>query len=168
MQEIILACPMGVAKLIDILSDSRDFVRNEALLLLIQLTKSNANIQNIIAYERGFDQLFQVVRSEGYSDGGIVVDDSLQLMLNLLKRNASNQTVFREGSLTLFDLKNTDCINKIWWASTESCMKHITPFFQSCQQSEGEPGGSWSTQKISNVHSMLQVCCNIGELIVAN
>lgn len=98
MQEIVLACPMGVAKLIDILSDSRDFVRNEALLLLIQLTKSNANIQNIIAYERGFDQLFQVVRSEGYSDGGIVVDDSLQLMLNLLKRNASNQTVFREGN----------------------------------------------------------------------
>ncbi|XP_046656034.1 general vesicular transport factor p115-like isoform X1 [Daphnia pulicaria] len=136
MQEIVLACPMGVAKLIDILSDSRDFVRNEALLLLIQLTKSNANIQNIIAYERGFDQLFQVVRSEGYSDGGIVVDDSLQLMLNLLKRNASNQTVFRE----------------------ESCMKHITPFFQSCQQSEGgDPTGSWSIQKISNVHSMLQV-----------
>lgn len=101
MQEIVLACPMGVAKLIDILSDSRDFVRNEALLLLIQLTKSNANIQNIIAYERGFDQLFQVVRSEGYSDGGIVVDDSLQLMLNLLKRNASNQTVFREGSLII-------------------------------------------------------------------
>lgn len=97
MQEIVLCCPMGVAKLIDILSDSRDFIRNEALLLLIQLTKSNSNIQNIIAYERGFDQLFQVIRNEGYSDGDIVVDDSLQLMLNLLKRNMSNQTVFREG-----------------------------------------------------------------------
>jgi len=99
MQEIVLCCPMGVAKLIDILSDSRDFIRNEALLLLIQLTKSNSNIQNIIAYERGFDQLFQVIRNEGYSDGDIVVDDSLQLMLNLLKRNMSNQTVFREGKL---------------------------------------------------------------------
>ena len=97
MQEIVLCCPMGVAKLIDILSDSRDFIRNEALLLLIQLTKSNSNIQNIIAYERGFDQLFHVIRNEGYSDGDIVVDDSLQLMLNLLKRNMSNQTVFREG-----------------------------------------------------------------------
>ena len=41
--------------------------------------------------------------------------------------------------------------------STESCMKHITPFFQSCQQSESNPTGSWSVQKISNVHSMLQV-----------
>ena len=97
MQEIVLCCPMGVAKLIDILSDSRDFIRNEALLLLIQLTKSNSNIQNIIAYERCFDQLFHVIRNEGYSDGDIVVDDSLQLMLNLLKRNMSNQTVFREG-----------------------------------------------------------------------
>lgn len=36
-------------------------------------------------------------------------------------------------------------------------MKHITPFFQSCQQSEVDAGGSWSIQKISNVHSMLQV-----------
>lgn len=36
-------------------------------------------------------------------------------------------------------------------------MKHITPFFQSCQQSESNPKGSWSTQKVSNVHSMLQV-----------
>ena len=98
MQEMILSVPMGLAKLIDILLDNRDFVRNEVLLLLIQLTKSNANIQNIIAYERGFDQLFQVIRNEGYSDGGIVVDDSLQLVLNLLKRNISNQTVFREGN----------------------------------------------------------------------
>ena len=98
MQDIVLACPMGAPKLIDILSDSRDFVRNEALLLLIQLTKSNANIQNIMVYERGFHQLFQVVCSEGYSDGGIVVDDSLQLMLNLLKRNASNQSSFLEGN----------------------------------------------------------------------
>ena len=103
MQEIVLACPMGVAKLMDILSDSRDFVRNEALLLLIRLTQSNANIQNIVAYERGFDQLFVVIRSEGHSDGGIVVDDCLQLMLNLLKRNASNQTVFREGLSELFE-----------------------------------------------------------------
>jgi len=135
MQEMILSVPMGLAKLIDILLDNRDFVRNEVLLLLIQLTKSNANIQNIIAYERGFDQLFQVIRNEGFSDGGIVVDDSLQLMLNLLKRNISNQTVFRE----------------------ESCMKHITPFFQTCQQSESQPADGWSSQKISNVHSMLQV-----------
>ena len=102
MQDMILSVPMGLAKLIDILLDNRDFVRNEVLLLLIQLTKSNPNIQNIIAYERGFDQLFQVIRNEGFSDGGIVVDDSLQLMLNLLKRNISNQTVFREGKSLLF------------------------------------------------------------------
>ena len=37
-------------------------------------------------------------------------------------------------------------------------MKHITPFFQTCQQSESQLGDSgWSQQKISNVHSMLQV-----------
>jgi len=37
-------------------------------------------------------------------------------------------------------------------------MKHITPFFQTCQQSESQlADGGWSQQKISNVHSMLQV-----------
>ena len=121
MQEMILSVPMGLAKLIDILLDNRDFVRNEVLLLLIQLTKSNANIQNIIAYERGFDQLFQVIRNEGYSDGGIVVDDSLQLVLNLLKRNISNQTVFREGNWLKIVLI-------ISFLSMFYCSKHIVQF----------------------------------------
>lgn len=96
MQDIILSC-RGVAKLIDVLSDKLEFIRNEVLLLLIHLTKSNANIQNIVAFDGGFNQLFKVIYSEGYSNGGVVVNDCLQLLLNLLERNVSNQTVFREG-----------------------------------------------------------------------
>lgn len=137
MQEIVLVSPMGVAKLMDIFSDSREFVRNEALLLLTQLTRSNANIQKIVAFEDGFIRLFQVIQTEGYSDGGIVVFDCLQLMLNLLKNNLSNQTSFREGGFT----------------------KQISVFFQKCLEVEGGSSESvaWSTQKIGNVHSMFQV-----------
>jgi hypothetical protein len=70
----------------------------QALLLLIQLTKGNANIQKIVAFENAFDRLFDVISEEGYSDGGIVVEDCLLLMLNLLRNNTSNQNFFKEGS----------------------------------------------------------------------
>jgi len=69
----------------------------QALLLLIQLTKGNANIQKIVAFENAFDRLFDVISEEGYSDGGIVVEDCLLLMLNLLRNNTSNQNFFKEG-----------------------------------------------------------------------
>jgi hypothetical protein len=70
----------------------------QALLLLTQLTKGNANIQKIVAFENAFDRLFDVVSEEGYSDGGIVVGDCLLLMLNLLRNNTSNQNFFKEGN----------------------------------------------------------------------
>lgn len=38
-QEIVLVSPMAVSKLMDFLIDSREVIRNDALLLLIQLTK---------------------------------------------------------------------------------------------------------------------------------
>ena len=37
--------------------DSREVLRNDALLLLIQLTKGNANLQKIVAFENSFDKL---------------------------------------------------------------------------------------------------------------
>ena len=98
MQENILGSQMGVSRLMDILVDPREVLRNDVLLLLIQLTKGNANLQKIVAFENAFDKLVDIIQSEEYSDGGIVVEDCLRLMLNLLRNNPSNQTFFREGS----------------------------------------------------------------------
>jgi len=69
----------------------------QTLLLLCHLTKGNANIQKIVAFENAFDRLFDVMNAEGYADGGIVVEDCLLVMLNLLKNNTSNQNFFKEG-----------------------------------------------------------------------
>lgn len=131
-QEIILISPMGVSKLMDLLSDTREVIRNDALLLLIQLTKGNANIQKIVAFENAFDRIFDVIIQEGGAEGGIIVEDCLLLMLNLLKGNVSNQNFFKEGSY----------------------IQRLTPMFQLSPDLE-ENG--WSPQKVANVHCMVQV-----------
>ncbi|XP_063968792.1 general vesicular transport factor p115-like [Lytechinus pictus] len=128
-QQYVLGSPMGVSKMMDLLSDSREVIRNDGLLLLIQLTKGNANIQKIVAFENAFERLLEIMSEEGGSDGGIVVEDCLLLLINLLKKNSSNQSFFKEGGL----------------------IQRITPFFSIQKDS------SWSAQKVNNVHLMLQV-----------
>lgn len=131
-QEIVLISPMGVSKLMDLLADSREVIRNDALLLLIQLTKGNANIQKIVAFENAFDRLFDVISEEGYADGGIVVEDCLLLMINLLRNNVSNQNFFKEGSY----------------------IQRLYPMFE---LPDDDNDDIWSAQKVSNIFCVLQV-----------
>lgn len=131
---------MGVSKLMDLLVESREVIRNDALLLLINLTKGNANIQKIVAFENAFDKLFEVIREEGLTDGGIVVQDCLLLMLNLLKNNTSNINFFKEGSF----------IQKLY------------PMLVLPENLE-EVG--WSPQKVANLHCVLQVVRTLGNYL---
>ena len=48
-------------------------IRNETLLLLSSLTKTNEDIKKIVVFEGAFDRLFSVIKEEGAADGGIVV-----------------------------------------------------------------------------------------------
>lgn len=61
------------------------------------LTRTNANIQKIVAFESGFDRILEIIESEGAVDGGIVVEDCFNLLLNLLEKNFSNQNFFKEA-----------------------------------------------------------------------
>ncbi|CAF0823311.1 unnamed protein product [Rotaria sordida] len=132
LQDIILESgPMGVSKLVDLLQDEREVIRNDALLLLQILTRSNANIQKIVAFENGFERLFEILVSEGGSDGVVTVEDCLSVLLNLLQNNASNQSYFREGSY----------------------IRRLVGFFE--LNSIGER--RWSAQKVTNVHLLLQI-----------
>ena len=130
-QEAVLVSPMGISRVMDLLSDSREVVRNDGLLLLLQLTRSNRQIQKIVAFDNAFDRLLGVVRDEGWSDGGIVVEDCLMIIHNLLNGNNSNQAFFREASH----------------------IQLVVPYFQL-------PAGeatSWHQQRVTNVRYMLQV-----------
>lgn len=129
-QGVILVSPMGVSRLMDLLADSREVIRNDGLLLLQQLTKGNAAIQKIVAFESAFERLLDIITEEGSSDGGIVVEDCLLLLLNLLKNNSSNQNFFKEGSY----------------------IQRMKPWFE-----VGDDNSGWSAQKVTNLHLMLQL-----------
>lgn len=133
MQENILVIPMGISRIMDLLADGREVIRNDAILLLGELTTGNKQIQKILAFENAFDRLLAIIYNEGYSDGGIVVEDCTNVLLNLLKGNNSNQSYFRE----------TNLINQ------------LVPFFSF--KISPQVSGSWSPQKVANVLQMLRL-----------
>ncbi|XP_075641004.1 golgin candidate 6 [Castanea sativa] len=95
LQEAILTIPRGITRLMDMLMD-REVIRNEALLLLTYLTREAEEIQKIVVFEGAFEKIFSIIKEEGGSEGGVVVQDCLQLLNNLLRTNASNQILLRE------------------------------------------------------------------------
>ncbi|KAK6137397.1 hypothetical protein DH2020_028869 [Rehmannia glutinosa] len=126
LQEAILTIPRGITRLMDMLMD-REVIRNEALLLLTYLTREAEEIQKILVFEGAFEKIFSIIKEEGGSEGGVVVQvtvfmlvlvnsfflkhwmqsvnrttfnliwcckqDCLELLNNLLRNNASNQTI---------------------------------------------------------------------------
>ena len=129
LQDAVLAHATGVSRLMDLLSDSREIIRNDAILLLMLLTKGNANIQKIVAFENAFDRILEIIIDEGFTSGGVVVEDCLIVLQNLLKNNTSNQNFFKEGSF----------------------IQRLLPFLDIPENME------WSPQKTSNVLFFLQV-----------
>ncbi|PRQ54047.1 hypothetical protein RchiOBHm_Chr2g0173241 [Rosa chinensis] len=95
LQEAILTIPRGITRLMDMLMD-REVIRNEALLLLTYLTREAEEIQKIVVFEGAFEKIFSIIKEEGGSDGGVVVQDCIELLNNLIRKNASNQILLRE------------------------------------------------------------------------
>jgi hypothetical protein len=54
-------------------------------------------IQKIIVFENIFDLLFKIIDEEGgLIDGGVIVNDCLHLLFNILQTNCSNRMLFME------------------------------------------------------------------------
>ncbi|OVA08903.1 Vesicle tethering protein Uso1/P115-like [Macleaya cordata] len=94
LQEAILTIPHGITRLMDTLMN-REALRNEALLLLTYLTSEAEEIQKIVVFEGAFEKIFTIIQEEGGAEGGVVVQDCLELLNNLLN-SASNQILLRE------------------------------------------------------------------------
>lgn len=102
-QECVLAAPLGISVLVSAIDDLQEAVRNEAILVLLNLVEDHADIQKLVAFEGAFDKLFNVIDMEGGLSDGIVVQDSLKLVDLLLQYNVSNQNHFRE----------TNCVQRL-------------------------------------------------------
>ena len=91
--------------------EKSEVLRNETLLLLARCTKGHSEIQKVVAFEGMFEVAFDIIRDESSSsgddagsesisnglDGGIVVQDCLELCNNLIRGNALAQSLFREN-----------------------------------------------------------------------
>lgn len=95
MPKAILAAPSGLSRLLDLLDDERDIIRNEAILLLQRLTRQSLEIQKIAVFEGTFERLLELVFNEnGVFGGEVIVEDALIIMKNLLDHNPPNQVKY--------------------------------------------------------------------------
>ncbi len=96
-EECILTAPLGIPRLVSILDDQRDAIRNEAIGLLTDLTPASVDIQKLVAFESVFERVFRIIKEDGgLLEGGRTIEDCLILLANLLRLNSSNQSMFRE------------------------------------------------------------------------
>ncbi|EGO56445.1 hypothetical protein NEUTE1DRAFT_83676 [Neurospora tetrasperma FGSC 2508] len=96
-EECVLVAPLGIPRLVAVLDDRREAVRDAAISLLIDLTAESVDIQKLVAFEKGFERIFEIITNEGgLVEGARVVEDCLILLANLLRLNASNQSNVRE------------------------------------------------------------------------
>jgi hypothetical protein len=150
LQEIILQIPRGVSRLMDLLTDTREVIRNDCILLLTNLARTNANIQKIVAFESGFDRIMEIIESEGAADGGIIVEDCFQLLMSLLQTNYSNQSYFKEANYIKTLCKFFELGNNANSASSSSELSSTSSL-------EPNSAASWSMQKTTNFTLLLKL-----------
>eukprot|EP01035_Chromulina_nebulosa_P029590 gene29590-39239_t len=89
-------CPDGMNKLLQRLPDSsREEVRNQAIVLIQQLTSTNEEMKKTVVFNEGFEILFGIIQSEGgAADAGLVIQDCLQICTNILHDSETCQRLF--------------------------------------------------------------------------
>ena len=96
-EECIVNTNEGIPRIVAVLEDHREAIRDEAVGLLTDLTPTSTVIQNLVTLEKGFAPVFEIITKEGDLGGGArIVEDCLILLANLLRLNALNQTMFRD------------------------------------------------------------------------
>ena len=97
LQQSIIASGGSVMQLVELLDDTNEVIRGEALLLLEALIHRSPDIQKMVAFNGGFDSLLMAVKREGgLLEAGVIGEDAMRLVCGLLQDNRSNQQLFAE------------------------------------------------------------------------
>ena len=96
LEETILNCSAGMMRLMDVLTSENvhEKVRNDMLLLLDRLTRENDRIKEFVAFQEGFERLFQIVKREGSSS--VVALDCLTVVKNILDGSELTKKLFAQ------------------------------------------------------------------------
>lgn len=139
-EECVFTAPLGISRLVAILDERREAIRNEAITLLTYLTPSSPDIQKLVVYENAFEKIFAIITAEGLLEGSQVVEDSLILMANLLRLNSTSQSQFRESG----------CVSQL--------SKLLQSAYHSAEDGEEEEVAPWAqAQRNRNVYALLAV-----------
>ncbi|KAI1821724.1 p115 like vesicle tethering protein [Xylaria intraflava] len=139
-EECISSAPLGIPRLVAVLEDHREAIRNEALTLLTYLTPSSSLIQQSVAYQNAFERAFTIIEAEGsLSEGGRTVEDCLIFLANLLRLNAPNQSLFRESG----------CVVQL--------AKLLESSYHKGKEEDGEVAAWAQEQQNRNVYALLAV-----------
>jgi len=96
LEKTIQQCPNGLNKLLERLPDSsKEEVRNQAIVLIQELTVSNESMKNALVFQEGFEIIFNIIAEEGGAeDCGVVVQDCLKIARNMLNNSKIGQEFF--------------------------------------------------------------------------
>ena len=76
MLQAILGAPMGIVRILDLLGDPHEVIRNEAVLLLASLTRSSADLQKIAAFEGAFEHILKILACVSATTQGTLETES--------------------------------------------------------------------------------------------
>ncbi|CAD5220092.1 unnamed protein product [Bursaphelenchus okinawaensis] len=136
-QEAIVKDPTGTCRVVELLNEKREVIRNHVVLMLSELSRGNVQLQQLLVFQNCFQLLFSIIERE--PSDSIVVEDCLFVILNLLKKNSNNQELFREASL----------INQL--------LNLTNLFLYPPEEFDEGPEADWLPQKTANFIFILQV-----------
>ena len=98
LEDTILRCSAGMMRLMDVLTSENvhEKVRNDMLLLLQRLTRENDRIKEFVAFQEGFERLFQIVKRE--KSNSVVALDCLTVVINILDGSELTKKLFAQTS----------------------------------------------------------------------
>lgn len=96
LEKCIHDCKAGMHKLLQRLPDTnREEVRNQAIILVQQLTANNDEMKKVVVFDEGFEKIFGIISNEGgCHDAGLVIQDCLRILNNVLTDSEVVQRYF--------------------------------------------------------------------------